>query len=125
LIFCIELRALDTELVLDVCTALARYNARTWTCRQDERCLVPPWDLRYRSPSHSDRIVLRDAILLRQANERGRFGACGELAAAYAGFLVARGEPAGIEVEQTGEAAWHVVARLRDRILDPAVLGTA
>lgn len=126
MILCLDLPEIDTALVLDVCTALARYNARTWTCRRDERCLAPPWKIRYAAPKLAARVVLRDAITLHRVG----VGACGELASAYAGFLLAQGERPTIEsaitaVTPEGEPTWHVWVRNRDKILDPAVLGTA
>lgn len=121
MMLCFELPELDTELVLDACLALARYNARTYKCGGDELCTRPPWHLRYdKLASSGARVILRDAVTLQRVGS----GACGELVAAYAGFLLARGVPCEIVVEKTGDARWHVTARSGDIVIDPAKPGT-
>lgn len=117
---CLQLPELDTQLVKEVCSSLASYNSRTWTCGPQELCLAPPWSVQYREPRPSARITLHDAVTLMQQG----WGACGEMAAAYAGWMLAQGLPASIDAMQTSPNSWHVWARLGDRIYDPIVIGS-
>ena len=117
MMLCFELPELDTELVLDSVRALARYNARTYDCGADELCTRPPWHLRYdKLASSGARVILRDAVTLQRIGS----GACGELVAAYAGWLAPRGITSEIVVTKTGEQRWHVTAKVGDVLIDPA-----
>lgn len=119
---CLAIPEIDTGLVLDVCTALASYNARTYRCTPGEACTRSPWHLRYDATAGDSRpgleptLTLHDAVTL----QRIGYGACGELSAAYVGWLLAHGRPASIEVIETAPDMWHVVARVGRNLIDPA-----
>jgi hypothetical protein len=120
---CLAIPEIDTGLVRDVCTSLANYNARTYRCRPGEPCTRSPWTLRYdatagdsRSLSGEPTLTMRDAVTLLRVGS----GACGELSAAYVGWLRAHGREADIVVIETGPDTWHVVARVDGHTIDPA-----
>lgn len=78
---------------------------------------VPPWGLAYEPDSRSRTVSMRDACVLSSA----RGGSCGELAAAYAAWLIHEGdERAHVVVFEQGTNAWHAVAAGGDgEIYDP------
>ena len=126
---CLAIPEIDTGLVHDVCTSLASYNARTYRCKPGEQCTRSPWHLRYDASAGDSRVadprgepvlVMRDAVSLLRVGS----GACGELAAAYVGWLRAHARAAAIHVIETGPDTWHVVARVGNSIIDPAKPGT-
>lgn len=114
---CLAIPEIDTELVVDSVTALARYNARTYTTPT-----TSPWHLVYEPRAGDSRdgvVTMRDVVALLKAGA----GACGELVAAYVGWLMAHGYRPIVIAHVTGPDAWHVVARVHDRpggIIDPA-----
>lgn len=121
---CLAIPEVDTGLVLDTATALANYNARTYRCEPGEKCTRDPWSLVYDSTAGDSviiagepTVVMRDVVTLMRV---GR-GACGELSAAYAGWLIARGGKPVIIAKLTGPHSWHAVVRLENGfIVDPA-----
>jgi hypothetical protein len=116
----LEVPEVDLALVREVLGALAHYNAATYTCTPP-RCLVPPWRLRYRPDEPAGTIILRDAQMLLR---RG-VGSCGELAAAYAGYLIANGRPTRVEAMLTDakRSIFHAFALANDgEVFDPAEL---
>lgn len=116
---CLAIPEVDTALVVDVVNALAQYNARTFRSTLPS---VSPWHLHYNAlagDSLDGVVTLRDAVALLRAGE----GACGELVAAYAGWLIAHGYTPTVLAEVTGPDAWHVVVRVHagpDALIDPA-----
>lgn len=120
----LQIPEIDQGLVIDVTRALANYNARTYRCRTGEICTRAPWELRYDASagdSHDGTIVMRDAVTLMRAGS----GACGELSAAYAGWLTSRGATVEIVAPQTRAdsdakgPAWHVMVVWNGVTLDP------
>lgn len=126
---CLSIPEVDTGLVLDTATALANYNARTYRCAPGEACLRDPWSLVYDASAGDSviiaehpTIVMRDAVTLVGV---GR-GACGELSAAFAGWLISRGYETEMVAPKTrGDddpkgPAWHVMVRYgRGILIDP------
>lgn len=125
---CLSIPEVDTGLVLDTTMALARYNARTYSCGPSEKCTRSPWHLAYDATLGDSvfidghpTIVMRDAVALLRVGS----GACGELSAAYAGWLMARGAKVELVAQVTGQDAWHVVVRVGGGVtIDPARPGT-
>lgn len=125
---CLAIPEVDTGLVLDTATALANYNARTYRCEPGEKCTRDPWSLEYDSRAGDSviidgepTVVMRDAVTLMRV---GR-GACGELSAAYAGWLIAHKFRPTIIARLTGPDAWHAVVKMENGfIVDPARLET-
>lgn len=125
---CLSIPEVDTGLVIDSCVALANYNSRTYKCEPGEACTRSPWSLRYDASLGDSRmlcghptIILRDAVTLMRVGK----GACGEMSAAFAGWLMSRGFDATIEAPQTRPddhvdgPAWHVMVRYRGGLIDP------
>lgn len=126
---CLSIPEVDQGLVLDACTALARYNARTYKCAAGEACTRSPWHLVYDASAGDSTlvdghptIIMRDAVTLMRVGH----GACGELSSAYAGWLMSRGYDAALVAPQTRSdddvkgPAWHVMVRYgRGIIIDP------
>lgn len=126
---CLAIPEVDTGLVLDIATALANYNARTYRCEPSEKCTRDPWSLVYDASAgdsividEQPTIVMRDAVTLMRVGS----GACGELSAAYGGWLMSRGYNVAMVAPQTRRdddpkgPAWHVMVRYgRGVFIDP------
>lgn len=78
---------------------------------------TPPWGLAYKPDSVSRTVSMRDACVLASAGS----GSCGELAAAYAAWLIHGGDDrAHVVVIEQGTNAWHAVAVSGDgEVYDP------
>lgn len=124
----LQIPEVDQGIVIDATRALANYNARTYRCRVGEVCTRPPWGLQYDASDGDSSvvageptIVMRDAVALMRAGS----GACGELSAAYAGWLISRGASVELVAPQTRSdddpkgPAWHVMVVWNGVTLDP------
>lgn len=113
---CLALGNLCDPDVFDVVHALVSINARAY----ESGALPAPWSIRWVPDSYGRRASMRDVRMLQA---RGH-GSCHEVAAAYAGWLRAMGDPdADVEVIDAGPVDFHVVAVSRGRTYDPQVIG--
>ena len=109
MILALDVPSIDSALVVGVLDALADYNARTYELDRSRK-LPAPWSIAYRPDPFGRRVQLRDVERLLV---RGH-GSCGELAAAYAGWLRAHGTDARIEAIDDGPDSWHAIAVVDD-----------
>lgn len=114
---CLAVHALPAETVASVLAALVELNVEIYRQGVATRS---PFDLRWVPDELAEVSTMRDAKLL---EDRG-YGSCGELAAAYAAWLVVHADGEGeLDLLSNGVQQWHVVARIGDRVFDPQHLG--
>jgi hypothetical protein len=124
---CIRMHAIDEVTIEQVMASLVEHNVHLYRAKI---VTGSPWLLRWipdqpllcddKGCTVADTSVLDDAAEL----ERKRVGSCGSLACAYAGYLVARGKDAGVDLQRTGKGTYHVVAFDSDRVIyDPQTIG--
>jgi hypothetical protein len=114
---CIRARALSARTITTVLHALVEINVEIYSAGLVTRS---PWRLRWVPDGYAPTSTLRDAQILDDAGE----GSCGELAAAYAAWLIVHKHgDAGVELLSDGPNAWHVRALQGSTVYDPQILG--
>lgn len=97
--------------------ALVHHNERIYRAGRARA----PWDIDWVPDGPAGCVVVSDAVAL----QRRGAASCGELAAAYTGYLRAQGDSqARVHIERTGPRQWHAVCIAGDsRVYDPAIIG--
>lgn len=114
---CVEVHRAPPELIAGVLAALVEHNVELYRSGEVQRS---PWQLRYVPDEHAPESILRDARVLMMRS----YGSCGELAAAYAAWMVVHEHGSGtLELLSDGPASWHVVATKGRTVYDPQILG--
>lgn len=116
---CLRVKRARPETIMAIAVALANLNGDLYT---EGRELAAPWSLRWVPDEPARTSTLRDVELLLDDGQ----GSCGELAAAYAGYLWAREGRTDVQIDliENGPDSWHVVASAPDgTVWDPAVIG--
>lgn len=116
---CIRAKRLDADTIARTLVTLVDLNVEIYRSGEVTRA---PWYLTWVPDDPANVSTLHDAILL---EERG-FGSCGELACAYAAWLVVYQHGAGnLQLLSNGPAAWHVTATRGKLIYDPQFIGAS
>ncbi len=120
---CIRAKRIDAETIARTLLTLVDLNVELYRARD---VTVAPWPTRSSPglvwiPDEPANVsTLHDASLLQ---ERG-WGSCGELACAYAGWLVVYYNGSGnLQLLSNGPDAWHVTATRGRTVYDPQILG--
>lgn len=114
---CIRAKRFDAETIARTLLTLVDLNVELYRSRE---VTTAPWSLVWIPDEPANVSTLHDAALL---EERG-YGSCGELACAYAGWLVVYHKGSGnLQLLSNGPDAWHVTATRGRVVYDPQILG--